>query len=253
MRIFIIAAFLLTVPVSAIGQIVNVLPMTRDLEDGWHGTLGGRLDWRSGNTDLLQIGAEAQIAVRRGVHLGLAVVDAEVGLESGDSFVAQGFAHFRYRRRLSARVAIEGFNQVGYSRFRRLDYRVLAGVGPRFRLWKGERSSGHWGSVYMLELERLREGDELDAGERSTNHRTSSYLTMQAELNKSIEASLTAFAQPNMGDFSDFRFLGEGQIYFKFTENLGLLQSAILRWDSEPPDGVEGLDTGVHTAFALSF
>ena len=66
--------------------------------------------------------------------------------------------------------------------------------------------------------------------------------------------SSTTYIQPSLSDFTgDVRVLENMRIAASVTENWDLTVTFDLRYDSGPPDGIEGLDTRLRTGLTYTY
>jgi putative salt-induced outer membrane protein YdiY len=248
-------AAILAAPSSASAQIVNVQgALAGDIEPGWSGKLTGTLDWRTGNTDLVQVGGSASVTYRCGPRLALAILRAEYGEGNGTKLSQKTFEHLRGRQELGGRWLWEAFGQHEYDAFRRLSVRALAGTGPAVRLIKTGKTRLLAGVAYMFELERLdRRAGVSDAGKQSIAHRASTYLTGAFALDEDrVTASQTLYVQPRLDDPSDLRLLSETSITTKLSSRLTLTNRLVIAHDASPPDQIEKLDSALKVELGLS-
>ncbi len=239
---------------SAAAQIVNVQALfdeKAELGPAAAIELGG--DWRTGSTELFSVRGSlvGQLRSERDVWLG--VIRGEYSFATGERIVSQVLEHVRYRRKLTERLSAEVFAQHEYNEFRRLQFRALLGAGPRVILLNAETVGFTFGVALMLEHERLRKDGEVDAGDRYTDPRVSSYLLGRLRLMENIDLVETVYLQPRVTRPSDLRVLNE--TLFAVTPN-PLVTVGIgfnLTYDSAPPATVPALDTQLRTTVGVRF
>ena len=59
--------------------------------------------------------------------------------------------------------------------------------------------------------------------------------------------------QPDLQAFGDYRTLENLRISTSITSTLALTISFDMRYDSRPPDGIEGLDTSLRTGITYTY
>jgi hypothetical protein len=252
MRWLVIASLLLvSAPPLSQAQIVNVLPQADTETPGFGAIVTGSVDRRTGATDVLVLSGRLQTAYRDDDRVILGIASGEFGDKAGDRFASRHFAHLRYRSAVGRRLAAEAFVQREANEFRRLASRALAGVGLRVEPYRREKGTVAIGSAYMRERERLREGDEIDAGSVSAFHRWSNYVSIRWVTSDTTSIAVTAFVQPKTGDFADWRALTEGGVTVAISRRTSLAFSYTLSHDSKPPDGVGTTDTRGKTAITV--
>ncbi len=234
--------------------IVNVQSvLATEAEPGISGGLKLSADWRTGNTDLLVLGAAPVARYRAGDHLLIAIVSGEFGRSRGERIIAKTFEHLRYRHAFTDRLGAEVFGQHAFDQFRRISLRALVGGGPRVIVIDRKRGQLSAGAAYMLEYERLREGDTADAGDTQLNHRASLYVTGNYELDAKIQVVETLYVQPRLNGLRDVRLLNETQLVVNLTETIALTTAFTLSFDSKPPETIEKLDTALKSALVVHF
>lgn len=254
MRALIAISLFLTLAASGVrAQIVNVLPDADDESSGFDMVLAGAVDRRSGATDILLLSGRARASYRSRGRLALAIAEGEFGKKSGDRFAFRRFEHLRYRTPVAGVLSVEAFAQHEMNEFRRLGRRSLGGVGLRGEAAIGEQGTFAIGSAVMRESERLRDGDEDDAGGTSALSRWSNYVSLEWRLSDIATVSHTTFAQPRIDDFGDLRVLSEMGLALTVTKRVGLRLSFTLTHDSRPPTGVNTTDTRTKTSLTAKF
>lgn len=148
---------------------------------------------------------------------------------------------------------VEVFAQVEHDRFRRLTFRKLLGTGPRFALMQGEPLAAYLGTAYMLESETL----DVQAGSGDDSaplaHRSSSYLSLLAQPDDRVTLVSTTYFQPRFDEPSDYRVLSVTAAKFAISKLLTAGLTFTLRYDSEPPTGVQRTDAELNNTLGLVF
>jgi len=234
--------------------IVNVQSaLSTSADEGVSGSVTGTADWRTGNTNLLVLGAAAVVRYRRGDHLWLGIAKGDLGKSNGARIIAKTFAHLRYRYRFDRLVLGEVFAQHELDQFRRLATRALVGAGPMFDLVDRKNLSVGLGVAYMLEYEKLRNDGAIDAGQSDVQHRLSSYVTAHYQLDDHLELVETAYAQPRLTDAADYRLLSDSQLVVKVNSKISLSTTFSVAFDNRPPATIKKTDTALKSAVSVSF
>jgi hypothetical protein len=242
-----LAALLMLAGASTAGaQIVNVQGALAQppSDDGVKGQIEARVDWRTGNTPLFDVGGAVNVLVRRGRVLGLAILRAEYGRGLDSTFKRRTFEHVRARVTLDCRWRWEAFAQHELDGFRRLTVRALAGSGPALQIVDHERVGILGGLSYFLEYEQFdrREG-AIDAGARMLQHRASFYVTSTQKLTDSVALVQTGYVQPRIDEPGDVRLLGELSVTSKLTKHVAITNGFIGSYDRTPPAEIRRYDT----------
>jgi hypothetical protein len=252
--LFVIA--LVVLPRVAAAQIVNVqgaLART-PAGDGETGQLDAKLNWRTGNNPIIDIGGAGSLLVRRGRLLGLVVARGEYGFGRGLTLTEKTFEHLRARVFIDCRWRWEAFAQHEFDRFRRLSLRTLAGTGPALQLLGQPDATVTIGASYLIEYERLdRRDGTADAGERSVDHRGSVYATASETITPTVTMVETVYVQPRLDRPADLRVFGEISVQAKLSARVALRNSFTVAYDATPPEGVSRDDTALEVALAVLF
>lgn len=239
---------------AASAQIVNVQSLIVDpAREGFGGAVDASLDLRTGNTDLLLVSASLLLRYRAGRHLIFGIGRQELGMESGARFLSRDFEHLRYRLSLEDWLEAETFVQHDRDEFRRVAWRFLWGLGPRFLLVTTDTMSLAVGSAYMLEIERLDRAPLPDSGERHLAHRSSSYVAFSLRLNDRLRLGESLYVQPRLDRPLDTRVLNETELGVDLEQRLLLKLTFSLSYDAFPPAGRAGLDTATKTSVQIRF
>lgn len=247
---------LLAMTAEARAQIVNVQNVLAKApeSDGLAGQVELKLDWRTGNNTLFDVGAAGSLIVKRGRFLGLVIARGEYGTSAIATFKRKTFEHARARVAIDCRWKWEAFVQHELDGFRRLTVRALAGTGPALQIFDEQGVSMLAGVAYMLEYERLDERmGAADAGERSVAHRASAYVTSAQKLGESATLVETVYFQPRIDEPSDYRVLGEIAVTSKLSKHVALTDGFVAAYDQTPPDGVKPYDTQLRIAVLVAF
>lgn len=256
MRAALVAGIVIAGTRIAAAQIVNVQGALAKPpeEDGVTGDVSLKLNWRTGNNPIFDLGGAATVVLKEGRWLGLGVARGGYGTSRGLTLTRKTFEHVRARVRVEGRWRWEAFVQHEYDQFRRLLLRGLAGTGPAFKLVEQDTVGILLGVAYMFEYEELdnRMGT-VDAGEDAFAHRASAYITGHEDLSDKVAIVQTVYVQPRLDAPSDLRILGELAVQTKLTTHIALRNSFTVAYDASPPDQVETLDTALELALIVSW
>jgi hypothetical protein len=240
----------LLAPGATAAQIVNVQPLLRRGDTAaWSGALAGSLDWRTGNTDALRLGATGSAQHRQDGWRIMAIARVELERDGGATVLDRDFEHLRWRWDGAGRVQPEAFLQHDRDAFRRLQLRGLAGAGARVVLGRWDGGEVAVAAAPMLEREVI----SLAGGgtEGALVGRLSTSVFAHHAVDDHTRAALTAYLQPRLDDPGDLRLLAEAELAVGFAERLSVRLAFTAAADSRPPPEVERLDTTFRTAFAL--
>ena len=235
---------------SAKGQIINV-ENARIHSDttGWMGTVGALLSLTKNTEEifLVQLNAHLQYKTQKDLFLIL----GNYGFLSGSSqnLINNSFIHLRYNRKLNKIVRLEFFTQVLQNPVTKIDYRILSGAGPRFKLAEKKKFRLYAASLVMHEYER-------ELNEEKTIHndiRSSSYVSFSFQPNNNTEMVNTVFYQPLFRYLNDYRILDQFKFGVKAGKKLALTFNVNYLYDNKPVVGVPRINYTVSTGIEYDF
>lgn len=216
-------------------QVINIEDKRiRTDTTGWSGS-GELAFYANRNNDLvLSLQTDLQLQYKTKKSLLLLLTDiSTVQVNEIDRFVNSGFQHIRYNYKLRDRFVWEAFAQGQYNGPLDIDYRLLAGSGPRFKVFGTDTFRLYVAALYMYEI-------EANPGELNTenNHRMSSYISFTFTPNDNVSIVSTTYYQPNLADFKDTRISTTLDIKSYLTEKLYLKVNYNMLVDSRPVPGI---------------
>lgn len=232
---------------------VNTEKMRSFDVDGWAGTLSGDIAMRSGNSDLVEIGALSRIDYRDGKHYTFLDGRLRYGRTQGTTYKNQAFAHLRYTVRLQCWLATEVFSQIERDGFTRLQLRLLGGAGTRFIILETEKYGIFQGTALMVEYEDLDSDLAGSHPEQVTVGRWSNYFSLRFRFTEQTSFINTFYAQPQLDAFGDIRLLNEGTLAVALTQYILFTTTVQFRYDSRPPGEIESFDLTLRNGIAFSF
>jgi hypothetical protein len=225
-----------------------------------------------GNTQGIAVGSGAGGGWARDPHLVFAYARFDYTKYAGVTSVNKTFAHARYNYEFAPWIWGEAFAQLQSDEFQRLDLRTLFGVGPRVRLFRATDNTAaedaakikvakqtfdmYVGTAYMFERDVITAAVGATGPENQNIqiwHRWSNYLTLQWQLDPRAIISTTMYVQPAFNKFSNVRLLNESLLTFVLTKLFSVGVTASVRYDSEPPSGVEPTDIEIKNTLAVTF
>lgn len=223
----------------------------RDADDwrGVRGQLGATFGFASGNSDFLEVGADARVDVHLDRERAFVVGAVRYSEADGERFVDRSFAHARLSHRLAGPLWAEGFAQIEQNAQQLLEWRVLTGGGLRLAVLERPAAGLAFGLTPMFEYENL----SAEAMEEPTRLvRASSYVAGRVRVNDRTSVAATVYAQPRPLTPSDTRLLGSLTAQVQATRWVALRVQANVRHDTEPPDGVERTDVLLENGLVLT-
>lgn len=221
-------------------------------KEGFSGNVELSISNTSGNTEKEEYSLGSKLQWHQGEMTDYLLLSADYAKSAGVKSSDNGFAHLRHIQQFQPSVAWEAYLQVEKDQFSRLEYRGLAGGGLRFTLLEKEsRGAIYLGLGAYYSEERI-DKSYADAG-TETLWRGNSYLLLKYQINPDAALMSTTYYQPASGNPDDYRMLEQAALKVKLTDRLSLIVSYDLRFDNDPPLGVEKRDSTFKTSFAVDF
>jgi putative salt-induced outer membrane protein YdiY len=214
--------------------------------------VSGRFDLsggsQSGNSNSLRVSTGGRINWKRGNTLDFVVASYDFGETSGVRDTNQSLLHIRHVVTLNPAWAWEAFGQVEQDEFRRLNYRGLLGGGLRRTLIQDDDRASAWlgfGGFYSTE--------QITGGTTENLWRANLYLVWKHRIGSHTHFASTTYYQPALRDASDFRMYEEAGLAVAVSKKLDLATTLLVRYDSQPPSGVQPTDTSFTTGIKYRF
>lgn len=251
-------------PALAYGQvsIVNALPDIM-AEEGWSNTIAASGSYRRDNNydEELVLSAAGSSLYKQRVWAIYGLTKGAYDLQNGNTQELSVMEHVRARITLAGiaqkerkdkldwwdRFFLESFIQHEFDQFRLLDTRFLLGAGPAVHLLHDKHYNLMFGTAYMFEYLNF----TLPLEE--FNHRWSSYLQFQLEINERLQIDAVTFAQFRFDDMSDFLWMGSVALTTNLTDNLSLQLGLGLNHDTRPPPGAKHFGVQTNSAVLVEF
>ncbi|HEX2899381.1 MAG TPA: DUF481 domain-containing protein, partial [Bacteroidia bacterium] len=197
---------------------------------------------------ILQANSRIGAQYHKKKHTLLLLNDLNLLKVDSNSIQNSGFQHVRYAYQLRKFLIPEGFVQAQYNQVWKLDFRFLAGAGPRFQLLKNDSNRVFMGVLAMYEFEKV-DGGRLF----NRDMRCSAYLSMAFGLNKKLTFESITYFQPLFRRPRDFRLSSESSLRAAITKHLGFKTSFQLNFDSRPPDGLTRMFYSFQNGLSFKF
>lgn len=238
------ATLTLLTPLRAEAQVINVLTDADDEEQkGFSGAIEGSADWRSGNTNLLELSSAGLLRFRRKQHLVLLSVGGEYGVENNEVILNRHSQHLRYRFEFFGPLAVEAFIQHSTDVFRQIANRAVVGIGPRVVAYDSDQLHLAFAAHYMPELQRFFGSDQSTIVDERVSHRVSAYSYLSVELSKRVALIYTLFLQPALNEPSNFRMFSDLRFQLAIADKLNLAVDYKTLFETLPAPGARSVDS----------
>lgn len=231
-------------------QILNVESLRKVTDtSGFSGAASFNFSVRKNVNQFLLLGNDIHLQYKMNKHLYLFKNDLVFQKIENQDFDNSLISHFRYNYKINNIVTWEAFLQGQTNRVNLINFRALAGTGPRFKLSKSEKYKFYLGAITMFEYEEV--GDNITPIQRIL--RESFYFSTSLYPTKNITFVSTTYYQPSWSAWSDYRISTDNALVVSLIKNLGLKISYLLVFDALPaigiPDTFYNFTTGVTYTF----
>ena len=152
-------------------------------------------------------------------------------------------AHLRLNFLFDKDPSLETFIQYSKNPFRKFNKRELIGLGARFNLENN----------FKVGLGVMNEDEEDLTSITDNTLRLSSYLHSEFLIDENIVFDLSAFFQPALSSFSDYKATLIGQFDFHINDNFKISLQYNTFYDSRPPSNAVKKEEGFATVFSYNF
>lgn len=230
-------------------QIINVESYRiRTDTTGWAGSGDVSVYLAKYDNVVITFLTNLQFQYKQGKSLFLFLTDVQTVQAERDRFVNSGFQHFRYNYKITDRFVWEAFVQGQYNEPLAIDWRILAGTGPRYKIYGTDLFRLYLAALYMYELEQ-NTGIENPA----TVNRMSSYLSFTLATNENYTLTSTTYYQPNIADFDDYRISTALSFKTFFGKHGYMKLNYSLLDDKAPAEGIPESIYNLTGGFGLEF
>ena len=250
-------ACLLVLSTSAKAQ-VNIETLRRlDSKPGWYNDISLSLTYQSGNTDLLRFKSSLRSDYWFDKYHTFGIATLQQGKQGGKLYTDKGFIHLRGARSIIEHLGVEIFLQKQFNESILLRDRNLAGGGIRISVLKQRANKKNTGLNLYLGIGGMWENETINDkqhGEIDTNIiRSTNYISATWRIDNRFSVVITGYYQPYVQRLSDFRILSESRFEIHVTKTVSLNTRLNLRYDSEPPSGVEVHDLEIVNGLSYKF
>lgn len=163
-------------------------------------------------------------------------------------FENAGFQHFRYNYKITDKFVWEAFVQGQYNEALGIDWRFLAGTGPRYKLIGLDKFRLYVAALYMFEREKNPENvDPIDV------NRMSSYVSFTIAPNDKFNLVSTTYYQPDLANFSDYRIASTTNLKVYLSKRFYWKSDYNILFDTAPAAGIDGTVYSFDNGIGLEF
>ena len=240
---------LASIPLTA--QIVNIEKKRIATDSaGWFGQANISFSGSKNTKQILSLssGTLLEYKSKNNKDLWLLITDLSLISADKEKFSNAGFGHLRYNRKLGEAIRWEVFGQIQYNSLTKIERRLLAGTGPRFKLTQFDNAKFYLGVAYMYEYEELTAPVVVHK-----DNRISSYFSFTLTPEDEVSFTSTLYVQPLLKDAKDYRIASETSLTLGITKKLSLSSTFRYSYDSMPPLEVPKSIYAFSNALEVSF
>jgi len=236
--------------VSTNAQILNAESLRKVTDtSGYSGTASVDFALKRNVNDFITLGSDVHLQYKMNAHLVLFKSDIDFQKIEAEKFSNSFIAHLRYNYRFHPRIAWEVFTQGQYNKVNLINFRALAGTGPRFKVTKSEKYKFYLGTLVMYEYEDVIDG--VTPIQRDI--RGSGYLSFSLFPTDQISITSTTYYQPDLGNFSDYRISSQSSLAVGLFTNFALKLDYTFVYDAVPALGIPNSQYTFTTGIAYFF
>lgn len=207
----------------------------------------------TGNVDFQQFGAGGRLNYNWGESYTFLVFKGALGWTNGKQYSNDALVHLRNVNTLNEVLQLELFTQLDYNKKRLLNVRELIGAGLRYKIFSDEFMKFRLALAYMYEIEKYDlQINSIHPANRYAN-RMSSYITFEIKIQENLGITSITYYQPEISMFDDYRVLSDNSLSVALGKVIDLNINFSLRFDSNPPDNIEDLDTATKVGITFNF
>jgi hypothetical protein len=213
-------------------QVINVETLRKVTDSAkWTGSVSLDVSLIKNKNHIFKIANKAHVQYNNKKNLWLFINDLKFEKLEGSAFVNKGTQHFRYNRKISEIIKLEGFLQAQYDAVSEIDFRGLAGLGPRFKLYGNDNYRFYLGTLVMYEYEKASDVENEIVRETI---RGSAYVSFSMYPTEYLSIISTSYYQPRLSAFGDFRLSTDTAVLFKIFATLAFKTNFTYSYDVFP-------------------
>lgn len=230
-------------------QVINIETKRYDNRDSsWHGDVELNFNYIQNRNTLINIGNKFNLILKRDVNTYLFISEFNFLQSNSKNLDYAAYQHLRFKREIKPWLSGEAFAQSQFNQQIGLNFRGLLGAGPRLRVFYEDSMKLFIGPMWMYEYESTTDNDA-----KNVHNRMSLYLSFLYFKTKNFNFDFVAYYQPDLIDFSNFRFSSEAKVEMLFTNRLAFKFSISQNYNSYPPPGIPKNIANIRNAFIYKF
>jgi len=235
---------------TATSQILNAESLRKVTDtSGYSGSASLNFQLKKNTNSFFIISNNVHLQYKMNNHLLLFKNDVDFQKIEGEKLSNSFISHLRYNYKLSPLIAWEAFLQGQFNKVNLINFRGLAGTGPRFKLSQLENYRFYLGSLVMYEYEEVLDG--ITPIQRDI--RGSIYFSFSLYPTEHISIISTTYYQPQLSQFKDYRISSQSSLLVGLFKNFALKTSYTFTYDAFPAVGIPNSQYDFTTGVAYTF
>lgn len=272
-QVIVLSTFLIFFSINLFSNSTNVLSDIHAAHKGFSIDIAAGMEYKNGNTDYLRITPSLKTIYKKNPNKVIYFIGS-YGFEraNGENVYEEILFHARWRDSLIRRwIDFEIYSEYEKNDNKRLDIRLLGGVGLRFNLLRPRDTFNiigiSLGTLGLFEYEKLRSDSLSESGDRNYYARFESYVDVIFPIFEEKKSkysnnrrgfyfylSTNVNYMPLFDNFGHYRIVNNNSIDLGYG-NRFKLRAINLRfdYDNQPATGVRSLDKSINSEISLSF
>lgn len=213
-------------------QIMNIEQYRMENDTaGWAGNASLSLQYLKNTTELVNAGVSVHLQYKAKKCLFLWKTSYILVKAKGENLANDCAQHLRYNYFMNEWLIPELFTQFQFNDALNVNFRWLAGAGPRFRVLHTKPLNLFAAAAYMYEYEEL-----INPIVQHNDHRLSCYISFSLKFLNNMNFFSTTYFQPKINEFSDYRLSSQADLKIKISRHFGFTLSYIYFYDTVPAE-----------------
>jgi hypothetical protein len=196
---------------------------------GWQGLINFNFYASKNKSELVKSDLGTNFQFRKGANIFKSFNNYKIVFTDNEDIEEKAFQQFRYNYLLSDNMVLEAFVQAQTDQILRIDFRGLAGGGPKLRIISKDKLVFACAAIYMYEYE-----EEKDTNIIHRDHRLSLNYFLSLKLGSHLTLNQFSYYQPRINYFKDFRISSGLFVNIKLSRHFLFNLAATTTYDKMP-------------------
>lgn len=205
---------------------------------GWSGKLGFNLSLTKNTKSLSNIGSNIHLQYQSKKNLYLILSNYNLLVSENQDLINKAVIHLRHNYKINKNLRSELFFQAQNNSISKIELRLLAGTGLRYKLSNMETKKFYLGTSLMYEHEKIT--DNLEPISKLI--RFSTYFSFNLYFDDKLSWIGTTYFQPAVKNVKDYRIATQTSLTYSFSKKLAFNTRFSLNYDAFPVIGIPKTD-----------